>query len=156
MTLSLYSFSTRSLPGSAFQTQCLCGSSFLVPRLFSFIFLPLPLLNYFPFHHLPEFKKWDIVTTNTQSSVHINVNYFWECAISFPIWRRNTGFFSSFPVTFRFPLFPRERSVNHGRGPLGNLWGLSPSFTEPGQSHFWTQCFWGWLRVLLPIAEREQ
>lgn len=136
MTLSLYSFSTRSLPGSAFQTQCLCGSSFLVPRLFSFIFLPLPLLNYFPFHHLPEFKKWDIVTTNTQSSVHINVNYFWECAISFPIWRRNTGFFSSFPVTFRFPLFPRERSVNHGRGPLGNLWGLSPSFTEPGQSHF--------------------
>lgn len=115
--------------------------------IFLYFLTLLPSLNSFPFHCLPEFKKWDIVAPSTPSSVHVNVNYFWECEIFFPIWNRNSGFSSSFSVTFRFSLFLGELLMNHGVGSLGNLWGLSPSFTEPHQSHLWTLCFWRWLTV---------
>lgn len=43
-----------------------------------------------------------------QHSVHINVNYFGECDLFFPIWSRALGLLSSFSVIFRFFLFPKE------------------------------------------------
>ena len=60
----LHPLSTRyiNMSGSAFQTQYVCGSSFLAPICyFSFIFSPLPFLNSFAFHCLPDFNKWALV-----------------------------------------------------------------------------------------------
>lgn len=121
----------------------------------SFIFSPLPCLNSFPFHCLPDFKKWDIVTSSTQHSVHINVNYFWECDLFFP--NLEQDLWSSFPVILRFSLFPRGCHESWQRL-SGEAWGLSPSkpsgrllYRAWCQPHLWTQCFWVWLTIHSPL-----
>ena len=89
-----------------------------------------------------------------QHSAHIDVNYFGECDIFFPIGSRALGLLSSFSVIFRFFLFPKncheswKRLSGEALGPVSLLSRVGDSLTSEYNA-------WELIDNSLPTAERD-